>query len=59
MRLTPWMQAAFIESNPIPVKAALAMLGRIENVLRLPLVPLLESNARAVRESLVAAGAMA
>ncbi|HJR63834.1 MAG TPA: 4-hydroxy-tetrahydrodipicolinate synthase [Gemmatimonadaceae bacterium] len=59
MRLTPWMQAAFIESNPIPVKAALAMLGRIENVLRLPLVPLLESNASAVRESLVAAGAMA
>jgi 4-hydroxy-tetrahydrodipicolinate synthase len=58
MRLTPWMQAAFVESNPIPVKAALSMLGRIENVLRLPLVPLLESNARAVRESLVAAGAM-
>jgi 4-hydroxy-tetrahydrodipicolinate synthase len=59
MRLTPWMQAAFIESNPIPVKAALAMLGRIENVLRLPLVPLLESNTRAVREGLVAAGAIA
>ena len=58
MRLTPWMQAAFIESNPIPVKAALAMLGRIENVLRLPLVPLLDSNATAVRQSLVAAGAL-
>ena len=39
-RLAPWMRAAFVESNPIPVKAALAMLGRMQNVLRLPLVPL-------------------
>ena len=44
MRLTPWFEAAFIESNPIPVKAALAMMGRIENVLRLPLVPLGEGH---------------
>ena len=39
-RLLPWMQAAFVESNPAPVKAALAMMGRARNVLRLPLVPL-------------------
>jgi len=57
-RLQPWMAAAFVESNPIPVKAALAMLGRVENVLRLPLVPLTEANAGAVRASLVAAGAL-
>jgi 4-hydroxy-tetrahydrodipicolinate synthase len=56
MRLVPWMQAAFIDSNPIPVKAALAMLGRIRNVLRLPLVPLLEPHEAAVRNALVAAG---
>ena len=55
-RLGPWMQAAFVESNPIPVKAALAMMGRIRNVLRLPLVPLLEAHAPAVRASLVTAG---
>src|SRR5205807_9191951 len=30
-RLLPWMRAAFIESNPLPAKAALAMMGRIEN----------------------------
>jgi dihydrodipicolinate synthase/N-acetylneuraminate lyase len=30
-RLMPFMSAAFIESNPAPVKAALAMLGRAEN----------------------------
>src|SRR6478609_8239128 len=38
-RLAEWTTAAFVESNPIPAKAALAMLGRMENVLRLPLVP--------------------
>ncbi|MFL5575096.1 MAG: 4-hydroxy-tetrahydrodipicolinate synthase [Gemmatimonadaceae bacterium] len=58
-RLTPWMQAAFVESNPIPVKAALSMMGRIENVLRLPLVPLADGHAGAVRGSLAAAGALA
>ncbi len=41
-RLLPWMPAAFVEANPAPAKAALAMMGRIENVLRLPLVPLAE-----------------
>jgi 4-hydroxy-tetrahydrodipicolinate synthase len=58
-RLTPWMRAAFIESNPIPVKAALAMLGRAANVLRLPLVPLRGELAGEVRAALVAAGALA
>jgi 4-hydroxy-tetrahydrodipicolinate synthase len=36
----PLMQANFIESNPLPVKAALAMMGRIEEVYRLPLLPM-------------------
>lgn len=34
------MQANFIESNPMPVKAVLAMMGKIEEVYRLPLVPM-------------------
>lgn len=38
-RLLPLMNANFIESNPIPVKAVLAMMGMIEEVYRLPLVP--------------------
>jgi 4-hydroxy-tetrahydrodipicolinate synthase len=38
-KLQPLLDANFIESNPIPVKAALAAMGRIRNVLRLPLVP--------------------
>jgi 4-hydroxy-tetrahydrodipicolinate synthase len=39
-RYLPLMQANFIESSPLPVKAALAMMGRIEEVYRLPLVPM-------------------
>lgn len=58
-RLQPWMAAAFVDSNPIPVKAALAMMGRIENVLRMPLCPLAEANEHTVRASLVNAGALA
>ena len=41
-RLLPLMEANFLESNPGPVKAALALAGRIRNELRLPLVPVTE-----------------
>ncbi|MCX7002400.1 MAG: 4-hydroxy-tetrahydrodipicolinate synthase [bacterium] len=36
----PLCKALFVETNPIPVKAALAMMGKIRENLRLPLVPL-------------------
>jgi 4-hydroxy-tetrahydrodipicolinate synthase len=55
-KLQPWMAAAFVEPNPIPAKAALAMMGMIENVLRLPLVPLSEGSVSVVQAALVAAG---
>lgn len=58
MRLTPWFEAAFIDSNPIPVKAALALMGRIENVLRLPLVPLGDTHVAPLRAALVGAEAL-
>jgi hypothetical protein len=35
----PLMQANFIESSPMPVKAVLAMMGKIEEAYRLPMVP--------------------
>jgi 4-hydroxy-tetrahydrodipicolinate synthase len=38
-RYLPLMQANFIESSPMPVKAVLAMMGRIEEAYRLPMVP--------------------
>jgi len=37
--LLPLMQINFIESSPIPVKAAMAMMGLLEEIYRLPLVP--------------------
>jgi 4-hydroxy-tetrahydrodipicolinate synthase len=43
-KLLPLMEVNFIESNPIPVKAALAMMGMIEERYRLPLVPLSENH---------------
>ena len=58
-RMLPWMRAAFIESNPIPAKAALAMLGRAKNVLRLPLVPMSATHEPTIRSALSACGVFA
>src|SRR5579862_120666 len=49
----PLMQANFIESNPGPAKAVLAMMGRMEEVYRLPLVPM-KKESRARLEKIVA-----
>ncbi len=43
-KLYPLMRANFIETNPIPVKAALAMMGKIRENYRLPLVPMKSEN---------------
>ncbi len=57
-QLAEWTVAAFVESNPIPVKAGLAMMGKMANVLRLPLVPLAEKFEATVRAALVSVGAL-
>jgi len=54
-RFLPLMEVNFVESNPIPVKAAMAEMGLLEAVWRLPLVPPKAENRariRAVLESL-------
>jgi 4-hydroxy-tetrahydrodipicolinate synthase len=51
-RYLPLMQANFIESNPIPVKAVLAMMGKIEENYRLPLTRMKPEN-RAKLEKIV------
>ncbi len=43
-KFLPLIQALFIESNPIPVKAALAMMGRIEESYRLPMCAMKPEN---------------
>ena len=42
--ICPLIRALFCESNPIPVKAAMAALGYCDNYLRLPLVPMEEDH---------------
>jgi 4-hydroxy-tetrahydrodipicolinate synthase len=55
-RLLPLMDANFLETNPAPVKAALHLMGRIQDVLRLPLLPVAESTRSALRTALRDAG---
>jgi 4-hydroxy-tetrahydrodipicolinate synthase len=51
-RLLPLMEANFIESSPGPVKAAMALMGLLEENLRLPLVPVQEKTRTRLREVL-------
>ena len=55
-RLAPLVDAAFIESNPLPIKAAAALMGRARNILRLPLVPMDPKHEPALRAALATAG---
>jgi 4-hydroxy-tetrahydrodipicolinate synthase len=54
--LLPLMQVNFIETNPIPVKAALAMMGMIEEIYRLPMVPMKAENRTKLEKVLSAQG---
>jgi 4-hydroxy-tetrahydrodipicolinate synthase len=51
-KLLPLMNGNFIESSPIPVKAALAMMGMIDEVYRLPLVPITDKNREKLKSIL-------
>ncbi len=57
-RLLALLEANFIESSPGPVKAAMAMMGLIEENFRLPLVPVQEKTRARLREILIALGAL-
>ena len=51
-RLLALMEANFIETNPIPVKAGLAMMGLLEEYYRLPLVPLAPEHRAQLRKQM-------
>jgi len=51
-RMVPLVDSLFIETNPTPVKAALAMMGKIEYEVRLPLVKMSETNYDKLRKSM-------
>ena len=52
LRLFPLFRGMFVETNPIPIKAAMAMAGMIRNELRLPLSPLSEPHRKPLAELL-------
>ena len=54
-QLMPLMSANFVESNPIPVKAAMAAMGLLEETYRLPMVPPSEASRRRIIDALAAA----
>ena len=56
LQYLPLIHALFSEVNPIPVKAAAAMMGLCENELWLPLVPISEANAQKLKEEMKKAG---
>jgi 4-hydroxy-tetrahydrodipicolinate synthase len=51
-RLLPLCQAMFYETNPIPVKTALALMGKIRGGFRLPLAPISPANEERLRTAL-------
>lgn len=51
-RLLPLMEVNFVESSPGPVKAAMAAMGLLEELFRLPLVPIKDASRAQVREVL-------
>ncbi len=56
LRLLPLMDANFLETNPAPVKAGLALMGRIRDALRLPLVTASAGTRAALTAAMEAAG---
>src|ERR1043166_5594648 len=55
-KLFPLFKDLFIETNPVPVKAALAMMGQIEEACRLPLVAMSDSNRAQLKKTLQSLG---
>jgi 4-hydroxy-tetrahydrodipicolinate synthase len=56
LKYYPLFKDLFIETNPVPVKAALAMLGQIQEEYRLPLVPMSPRNRQTLEATLTACG---
>ena len=55
-RFLPLMNVNFVESNPIPVKAAMALMGLLEPVWRLPMVPPSPANLAKIETVLSSVG---
>jgi 4-hydroxy-tetrahydrodipicolinate synthase len=51
-RMAPLIDALFIETNPVPVKTALAMMGKIQEEFRLPLWGMMENNRQILKKTI-------
>ena len=58
LKLIPLIRSVFLETNPIPVKTALGLMGRCAPELRLPLTPMAEGNVKKLRSALIDFGLM-
>jgi 4-hydroxy-tetrahydrodipicolinate synthase len=57
-KVLPLLRANFLETNPIPVKTAMEMMGHFDTHFRLPLTPLSEEHREPLRRALEEAGAL-
>jgi 4-hydroxy-tetrahydrodipicolinate synthase len=53
LKLVPLIRGVFLETNPIPIKTALALMGMCTSELRLPLTPMSEGNLKKLRQTMV------
>jgi 4-hydroxy-tetrahydrodipicolinate synthase len=51
-KLMPLIRSLFIESNPIPAKTALSLMGKCSSDLRLPLTPMAEGNVQKLKQTM-------
>jgi 4-hydroxy-tetrahydrodipicolinate synthase len=52
LKLIPLIRSVFLETNPIPIKTALALMGKCGGELRLPLTPMSEGNLKTLRKTM-------
>ncbi len=52
LKLVPLIRAVFVETNPIPIKTALSLMGKCQGDLRLPLTSMAESNLKKLKETM-------
>jgi 4-hydroxy-tetrahydrodipicolinate synthase len=55
-KLMPLIRAVFLETNPIPIKTALSLMGKCTAELRLPLTPMVEGNFQRLKQSMTDSG---
>ena len=56
LKLIPLIRSVFLETNPIPIKTALSLMGKCTGELRLPLTPMSEGNLKKLQQQMTAFG---